>query len=120
MASRLRREGFRPVKSRPGVGLRDYALSMVRVALAQINTVVGDIDGNTARILEAIGRAEAARAHVVAVPELAITGYPPEDLVLKRPFVEENRAALDAIAAGTGATIAVVGFVQADEGHLYN
>ena len=93
---------------------------MVRVALAQINTVVGDIDGNTTRILEAVGRAEAARAHVVAVPELAITGYPPEDLVLKRPFVEENRAALDAIAAGTGATVAVVGFVQAEGGHLYN
>ena len=93
---------------------------MVRIALAQMNTTVGDIDGNSTRILEAIERAEAARAHLVAVPELAITGYPPEDLVLKRPFVEENLSALEAIAARTGDTIAVIGFVDRDGSALFN
>src|SRR5688572_30541657 len=93
---------------------------MVRIALAQMNTTVGDIDGNTARIIETIERAEARAAHVVAVPELAITGYPPEDLVLKRPFVGENREALDSIAARTGSTAAIVGFVDEEDGHLFN
>ena len=93
---------------------------MVRIALAQMNTTVGDIDGNGARIVEAIERAEAAAAHVVAFPELAVTGYPPEDLVLKRPFVEDNSEALRSIASHTGDTIAVIGFVDSDEDHLYN
>ena len=93
---------------------------MVRIALAQMNTTVGDIDGNTVRIIEAIERAEARAAHVVAMPELAITGYPPEDLVLKRPFVGENREALESIAARTGSTAAVVGFVDAEGSLLFN
>jgi NAD+ synthase (glutamine-hydrolysing) len=86
----------------------------IRVALCQINSVVGDLDGNVARILDAYDGAEAAGADLALFPELAITGYPPEDLVLKPGFVADNRAALDKVAARTGRCVAVVGFVDAD------
>jgi NAD+ synthase (glutamine-hydrolysing) len=93
---------------------------MVRVALAQIDLTVGDIDGNSARIQEAIGRAERDGAQVVAVPELAVTGYPPEDLVLKRAFVNANRSAVEEIARTTGDVLAIVGFVDAGPESLFN
>ena len=84
----------------------------VRIALAQINTTVGDIDGNCARIREAIAAAREAGAAIVAVPELAVTGYPPEDLVLRRSFCEASREATAALAPATDGIIAVVGFVD--------
>ena len=59
----------------------------MRLALAQINTTVGDLDGNRERILEAIGEAGGAGADLVLLPELAVTGYPPEDLLLRPGFV---------------------------------
>ena len=83
------------------------------MALCQINTVVGDLDGNVDRILAALDEAEAADADLAAFPELAITGYPPEDLVLKPGFVADNRAALQKVAARTGRCAAIVGFVDA-------
>ena len=89
------------------------AMARIRVAMAQLNTVVGDLDGNVARVLEALEEAEQADADVLACPELAVTGYPPEDLVLKPGFVADNRAALEKIAARTGSCVAVVGFVDA-------
>ena len=85
-----------------------------------MDSVVGDIAGNSARIVGAIERATAEGAQIVAVPELAVTGYPPEDLVLKAPFVEANRQAVEEIATGCGATLAIVGFVDAEGGKLYN
>jgi NAD+ synthase (glutamine-hydrolysing) len=84
----------------------------VRVGLAQLNTTVGDLEGNLERIAEAYGRAEAAGCDLVAFPELAITGYPPEDLVLKPGFVADTRAALGKLAARTGRCAAIVGFVD--------
>jgi len=85
-----------------------------------MDTTVGDIDGNSARILEAIEGAERAGAQVVAVPELAVTGYPPEDLVLKRAFVEAGRAATEELARRTGDVLAIVGFVDSEGSVLYN
>jgi NAD+ synthase (glutamine-hydrolysing) len=93
---------------------------MPKVALAQMNLTVGDIDGNAARIVSTIEQARGTAAQIVAFPELAVTGYPPEDLVLKRSFVAANRAALDEIARATGDLVAVVGFVDAVEDRLYN
>lgn len=88
----------------------------LRVALAQINTTVGDLAGNAARIVEYMGRAREAGADVVAFPELAITGYPPEDLVLRRSFVEDNIAALERVVVpASDGIIAVVGFVDLGE-----
>jgi NAD+ synthase (glutamine-hydrolysing) len=85
----------------------------VRLALCQLDTVVGDLDGNVQRILDALDLAEAAGADLAAFPELAITGYPPEDLVLKPGFVADNQAALAKVAARTTRCAAVVGFVDA-------
>ena len=92
----------------------------LRVAAAQINTTVGDIDGN-ARLIESwIGRAQEQGAEIVAFPELTITGYPPEDLVLYDNFIEANIAALKRIAATVGNIVALVGFVDSKDGKLYN
>jgi NAD+ synthase (glutamine-hydrolysing) len=94
-------------------------MAHLRVAACQVNTKVGDLDGNAERILDALDRAEAAGADVALFPELAITGYPPEDLLLKPGFVEDNLEVLQRIAARTGRCAAVVGF--ADSGlDLYN
>jgi NAD+ synthase (glutamine-hydrolysing) len=94
-------------------------VTVLRVALAQLNPTVGDLDGNLARMVEAYDRAEAAGCDLVAFPELATTGYPPEDLVLKPGFVADNIAALGKLAAHTGRCAAVVGFVDQDR-DLYN
>src|SRR5881227_1123558 len=94
-------------------------MSRIRIALCQLNTTVGDLDGNVGRILDALDQAEAAGADLAAFPELAITGYPPEDLVLKPGFVNDNLEALEKLAARTGRCAAVVGFVDAGR-DLYN
>ena len=94
-------------------------MTRLRIALAQINPTVGDLQGNLAKILDYYDRAEAAQCHIVAFPELCITGYPPEDLVLKPRFVSDNKDVLAAIAARTGNCVAVVGFVESDR-DLYN
>jgi NAD+ synthase (glutamine-hydrolysing) len=95
---------------------------VVRVALGQLNTTVGDLGGNVARMTEWTARAADAGADLICFPELAITGYPPEDLVLRPSFVEDNLAALDALAASTaGASCAVMaGFVDRSELGLHN
>ncbi|MGI9667852.1 MAG: NAD+ synthase, partial [Acidimicrobiia bacterium] len=84
----------------------------LRVAGAQLSLVVGDIPGNTTKILEAMDWATTQGADVLVLPELAITGYPPEDLVLRDGFVDANLAALETIAAAAGRTAVVVGFVD--------
>ncbi len=85
----------------------------MKVALAQINTTVGDLAGNEARIREAYARGVAAGVALVVFPELTITGYPPRDLLLKRSFVAENLAVLERLAASTNSdTGMLVGFVS--------
>ncbi len=89
---------------------------MLRLAAAQLNTVVGDLDGNVGRITAALAEAEAAGADLCVFPELAVTGYPPEDLLLKPGFVADNVVALHKVAAATGRCAAVVGFVEPRDG----
>ena len=93
----------------------------LRVSLGQINATVGDLDGNAGRIIAGIEAAEALGADMAAFPELAITGYPPEDLVLRRDFIEANLAALDRVRRATAGrhVTAVVGFADY-EGDIYN
>ena len=86
-------------------------MTHLRLAIAQLNTVVGHLEGNVERILRAQAEAEAAGADLCVVPELAIPGYPPEDLLLKPGFVADNVAALEKVAAATGQCTVVVGFV---------
>ncbi|MEX0847557.1 MAG: NAD+ synthase [Ilumatobacteraceae bacterium] len=94
-------------------------MARLRIALAQINPTVGDLRGNLERIVRTYDQAEAAGCDIVAFPELALTGYPPEDLVMKPGFVADNLAALAELAAHTGRCAAVVGFVDADR-DIYN
>jgi len=84
----------------------------MRVAGAQINLTVGDIEGNLTRIAEAMAWAEDIQADVLLLPELAITGYPPEDLVLRDDFVTANIEAMHRLAQQAGETTTVVGFVD--------
>ncbi len=94
----------------------------LRVALAQINVTVGDLDGNAHKIHTAMQQAHAAGAHVVCLPELALAGYPPEDLLLKPGFVADNLRKLDELIAASrdlpGLTT-VIGFVDRDH-DIYN
>jgi len=83
-----------------------------RLALAQINSTVGDIPGNTAKIIEYLERAREAQADLVAFPELAITGYPPEDLLFKTSFLKANIAAMHQVVAAARGIAVVVGYVQ--------
>lgn len=94
-------------------------MTVLRVALAQLNATVGDLAGNTDEMIAAYRRADDQGCDIVAFPELSMTGYPPEDLVLKPGFVADNRAALDRFAAQTGECVAVVGFVDQDR-DIYN
>jgi NAD+ synthase (glutamine-hydrolysing) len=84
----------------------------LRIALAQIDPTVGDIDGNAAKIAEWIGRAENEGAELVIFPELCLPGYPAEDLYLKRHFVEANQRAIEELAGGIGEIVALVGFAE--------
>src|SRR4051794_14240548 len=95
-------------------------MARLRIALAQLNLIVGDLDGNAERAMTAIKAAEREACDLVAFPELTTTGYPPEDLLLKPAFVADNRVALGRIAASTGRCAAIVGFVDDDHGRLYN
>ena len=89
------------------------------MAMAQINVVVGDLDGNAARIIEWMDRARSMEADIVTFPELALTGYPPEDLLLKPQFVAENLKILDAVARSATGLTAIVGFVDRRD-DIYN
>ena len=91
----------------------------LRIALVQMNSVVGDLDGNARRIVEFTEQARAAGADLVAFPEMALTGYPPEDLLLKPTFVADNLRRLETVAAQTHGVTSVVGFVDANT-DLYN
>jgi len=94
-------------------GAPAYRVGMpLRVAAAQLNLTVGDLEGNEARIAEAMDRAEESGAQVLLAPELAVSGYPPEDLVLRRDFVEANIAVLRRLARRSAAVTTVVGFVD--------
>src|SRR5205823_59099 len=86
----------------------------LRLALAQLNPTVGDIAGNEAKAREAIARARDAGAQLVLFPELMITGYPPEDLLLKEHFLRDARAAVDRLAEETRDLVAVIGFPERD------
>ncbi|HXF56849.1 MAG TPA: NAD+ synthase [Actinomycetota bacterium] len=93
----------------------------LRVALGQLNTVVGDLQGNVAKMAEWAARATEEGADLICFPELAVTGYPPEDLVLRPEFVQDNLEALEDLARRTaGACAVLTGFVDRSEEGLHN
>ena len=89
-------------------------MSRLRIALAQFNSTVGDFPGNVARMGELLDQARSQGADLVAFPELAVTGYPPEDLLLRATFLEANRQALLDLQKQTRGITAIVGFVDRD------
>ncbi|MEW6211517.1 MAG: NAD+ synthase [Acidobacteriota bacterium] len=95
-------------------------MSTIRIALAQINPTVGNFDGNVEIMLHYLDRAREAGADIVAFPELAVPGYPPEDLLLKPHFVRENLRALDRIIEAAGDMVVIVGFIDSDGSDIYN
>src|SRR6266550_2615889 len=86
--------------------------SQLCLAMAQINVAVGDIDGNARKNLEWMDRARDSGADVVTFPELALTGYPPEDLLVKPQFIDANLSALEKVVARTRDITAIIGFVD--------
>ena len=92
----------------------------IRLALAQINLTVGDLPGNTSRMLDYLQQAREAGAGLVAFPELATTGYPPEDLLFKRSFVDANVAAMEEVVAASHGIVVVLGYVQPREAGIAN
>jgi len=89
--------------------------------MAQINTTVGDFESNGKKVLEAFKIAQKQKADLVTFPELTLTGYPPEDLLFQRGFVDENLRLLKKIVPWTTGLWAVIGFVDRDaKGRLYN
>jgi len=91
----------------------------LRIAMAQINTTVGDFDGNVKKILGAVDTARTLKADIVTLPELAICGYPPEDLLFKPQFIQANLQSLKKIVEASAGITVVVGFVDSD-GDIYN
>jgi NAD+ synthase (glutamine-hydrolysing) len=94
--------------------------SKVRIALAQINTTVGDISGNAEKVLTFMERAKSHGADIVAFPELTLTGYPPEDLLYRKQFVIDQRRQLDEIAAKVKGIVCILGFVGSNSEYLFN
>jgi len=94
-------------------------LHNIRVGIAQINSTVGDLSGNTKKIMQFIDQAKSLGVDLLTFPELAITGCPPEDLLLKPQFIEQNRECLDKIIKHSSDIVVVVGFVDSD-GDIYN
>ena len=91
-----------------------------RIALAQINVTVGDLPGNTSKILEVVDQAKESGANLVAFPELTVPGYPPEDLLLKPQFLAENRQYMDRITQASEGIAVIVGFADFVGGEVYN
>ena len=92
----------------------------MRIALSQINVTVGDIDGNIDRILQCIKSARDLGVNLIAFPELCITGYPPEDLVFKKQFVDDNLTALQSVISASGDICVVIGYIDKDANAIYN
>jgi NAD+ synthase (glutamine-hydrolysing) len=92
----------------------------IRIALAQINCTVGDLQGNRKKIIDYINKAKGLGADIISFPELAITGYPPEDLLLKPKFVQDNLESLRQLTQEVRDIITIVGFVDKQGNSIYN
>ena len=92
----------------------------MQIAVAQLNQVIGDLDGNAAAILDATRSAARGGAQIVVTPELSLCGYPPEDLLLRNAFVDACRTELVALAGSIGDTAVIVGIPERADGHTFN
>ncbi len=95
-------------------------MGKIRIALAQINTTVGDFEGNKNKIIDYINLARSKGANIVLFPELSVPGYPPEDLLLRPDFIEKNAKVLDEITSQSMDICSVVGFIEKEGNDIYN
>ena len=95
-------------------------MAFLRIAQAQINTTVGDFSGNISKILSYIDMARDQKADIVSFPELSVCGYPPEDLLLKPRFLQDNLKAIKHITPHTKNIVAVVGYADSNDSKVYN
>jgi len=99
---------------------KDFDPRKLRIAIAQINTTVGDLRGNVEKIIHNINEAKKNSIDLIAFPELTITGYPPEDLLLQSEFIEENLRSLKQIVKTTENITSIIGFVDTHNQKLFN
>ncbi|MGQ9781495.1 MAG: NAD+ synthase [Nitrososphaeria archaeon] len=92
----------------------------MKIGMAQVNSILGDLEGNVDKIRTYIKKAKKAGADIVAFPELCVTGYPPQDLLYERAFVSQNKEALLNLVEDTFDIVGIVGFVDYDGGRLFN
>ncbi|MCL4473236.1 MAG: NAD+ synthase [Actinobacteria bacterium] len=95
-------------------------MDRIRLALAQINSIVGDLDGNAAKIAGYIERAKSSGADIVVFPELSLTGYPPEDLTFNPDFLDANTAALEGLCGKAIGIVVIIGYLDSPGGDVYN
>ena len=94
---------------------------LLRIAMAQINSSVGDFEGNKRKIIDCINRSKCVKTDIIAFPELAITGYPPQDLLFNKNFIETNLEILNEIILESNGITVIIGFVDKDQsGNIYN
>jgi len=93
---------------------------MIKIALAQINPTVGAIEKNCAKIIDYINKAKKEKVDLIVFPELALVGYPPEDLLLKKHFIEKNKKYLEIIRRKVSGISVLVGFVDEEKKSIYN
>ncbi|SVD01360.1 uncharacterized protein METZ01_LOCUS354214, partial [marine metagenome] len=96
-------------------------MSELRIAMAQINSSVGDLEGNQKKIIDCINKAKNSRADIIAFPELSVTGYPPQDLLFNKKFIQRNQEVLNEIVSESKNITSIIGFVDKDNNNnLYN
>jgi len=95
-------------------------MSNIKISINQINTKVGSLNSNSKKIIKKIRQAVKKNCDIVCFPELTITGYPPEDLVLSNTFIQNNRLALNKIINSTANITAIVGFIDQEKDKIYN
>src|SRR3990172_2629304 len=112
---------FSPPIMNVGVSVQStLIMRSLRIGLGQINATVGDLDGNVAKIVDYARRARDLGCDVVAFPELAVTGYPPEDLLLRRSFIVDTQAAVERLAREAPPDIAVIAGCVDEQDDIYN
>ena len=97
-----------------------FMMKNIRISLAQINPIVGDLKGNSKKIISFIEEAKDRSADIVVFPELCLSGYPPEDLLLKPHFIKENEIELNRIIRASKSILSIVGLPYLEKGSLFN
>ncbi len=119
-AMRIEKKKFPKRKKQLPTSIKSDQTKSIRICLAQINSKVGDFKGNLKKIRDSLKASKKYQSDIVLFPELALTGYPPEDLLLKKDFIAENLKTLKKLAPNTENIISVIGYCEYNRGKLFN